>query len=321
MNGTMLVKVARRIVETDDIVRLELRSADGGLLPPFSPGSHIDIKAPGGMVRPYSLCNNARETHRYVVGILRAANSRGGSRALHDEVIEGTQLTISTPRNHFPLRPDRKSLLLAGGIGITPLLSMAEALAWSQTPFELHYFARSQSQAGFLDWIAQAPYEANAFVHFDDESALASPNLAAAFASLKAGDQTEVYLCGPHGFIESARAIAASLGVAEENIHYELFSPPETTDKTGGSFEVMLARSGNRFVVPKDKSITEVLASHGVHIPMSCEEGVCGTCITNVIRGEPDHRDCFFSEQEKAAGNQMMPCCSRSKSAELVLDL
>lgn len=325
MKETMQVRVARRIVETPDIIRLELRPADGGLLPPFSPGSHIDIKTPNGLVRQYSLCNNARETHRYVVGILRDKDSRGGSRSLHDEVFENTRLTISTPRNHFPLRPEKRSLLIAGGIGITPLLCMAEALAWSRTAFELHYFARSSRQAGFLGWIDQASFRAEVYTHFDKDAGQAGPDVQAAFTSLSAEEgrteDVEVYICGPYGFIESVRRQAADLGVAEDRIHYELFSPPEPTNKAGDSFEVRLARSGSRYVIPGDKSITEVLASHGVHIPMSCEEGVCGTCITNVISGVPDHRDCFFSEQEKAAGNQMMPCCSRAKSEELVLDL
>lgn len=321
MTRTFQVRVARRTVEAPDILCLELRPVNGGSLPPFTAGSHIEIETPSGRVRQYSLCNSPQETDRYVVGILRDANSRGGSESIHNAVTEGSLLNISEPRNDFPLIPGKRSLLLAGGIGITPMLSMAEELTRHGTAFELHYFARSRCQAGFLDRIAGSSFANSVHTHFDDESGQDRPDIKGLLSGPGVIDGAEVYVCGPSGFLEAIRRDASALGVATGQLHYELFGANGTADKAGDTFLVRLARSGGSYEIPRDRTITDVLAQNGVEIPISCEEGVCGTCITNVVSGEPDHRDSFFSEQEKTASTQIMPCCSRSKSAELVLDI
>lgn len=313
------VKVAARRQEALGIVGIDLVRVDGGPLPAFSAGSHIDVYLPGGLVRQYSLCNHSDESHRYQIGVLKDPASRGGSEAVH-ALTEGTELQISEPRNLFPLVHEAKrSLLFAGGIGITPILCMAERLAHMGAEFEVHYCARSADRAAFVGRLREAPFSNRAHLHFDDGNGGGPLNAAAVLAAAEQG--THLYVCGPGGFMEHILGTAKAQGWDEANLHREYFSAASPAQAGNGSFEVQLGSSGQVLQVPADQSVAQVLEAAGVIVPLSCEQGICGTCLTRVLDGEPDHRDLFMTEQEQAANDQFTPCCSRSKSARLVLDL
>ncbi|HEX5393275.1 MAG TPA: PDR/VanB family oxidoreductase [Rhodocyclaceae bacterium] len=314
------VRVARKALEAQDICSFELVAADGKPLPPFSAGSHIDVHLPGGIVRQYSLCNDPAETHRYVLGVLNDPASRGGSKAMHEQVKEGDTLTISEPRNHFALTHEAKrSLLFAGGIGVTPILCMAERLAVMGSDFQMHYCGRSRERMAFVDRISASSFASRVAVHVDDGAPEQKLDLAAALAKPQAG--THLYVCGPKGFMDAVLNTARSAGWPEEQLHYEFFSADVVKSDADGSFEVKLASSGRVVTVPKDKTVIAALAEAGIDVPVSCEQGVCGTCLTRVIEGVPDHRDAYLTPEEKAANDQFLPCCSRAKSACLVLDI
>lgn len=316
---SLLVRVAQRREEARGIASFELRALDGGELPPFTAGAHIDVLAPNGVVRQYSICSSPLERERYLLGILDEPASRGGSRALHQEVGTDDVLSISAPRNHFALVPAQRSLLLGGGIGITPLLAMAAELAAQGRDFELHYCVRSREHAAFLDLIAQSPWSDRARLHIDDEGPYQHFDADALLAVPDAG--THVYICGPAGFIAHVRERAAAHGWPSAQVHVEHFAAPEQDLPEPGAFDVRIASTGKVIRVGADKTVAGVLGEHGIAIPLSCNEGLCGTCITGVLEGTPEHRDCYFTEEEKARNDQFMPCCSRSLGQTLVLDL
>lgn len=316
---TLAVRVARKVPLAEGICGLELVAADGGPLPAFTAGAHIDLHLPGGPVRPYSLCNPPGETHRYRLGVLRDAASRGGSQAVHEQLQEGQVLAISPPRNLFALVDDAPaSLLIAGGIGITPLLAMAARLAAANAPFQLHYAARSRRHAAFVDELARAPYASRVHLHFDDEAA--GP-LALDRVLDGAADGTHLYVCGPAGLIQATLATARARGWPEARLHHESFTPTPVPGDQAGSFEVELASTGQVVAVPAGQTIVQALAAAGVEVMTSCEQGVCGTCLTRVLAGQPDHRDSYLTTEERAANDQMLVCCSRARSPRLVLDL
>ncbi len=313
------VRVAACRQEALDIIGIELVRDDGAPLPAFSAGSHIDLHLPGGLVRQYSLCNHPDEFHRYQIGVLKDPASRGGSAAVH-ALTEGARLQISEPRNLFPLVHEaRRSLLFAGGIGITPILCMAERLANLGADFELHYCARSVERAAFVDRLRQGSFSDRVHFHFDDRKG-GEPLDASALLSEPA-EGTHLYVCGPGGFMDHVLGTAKAQGWDEANLHREYFSAAPTSQADDGSFEVQLSSSGRVLQVPADQSVAQVLEAAGVIVPLSCEQGICGTCLTRVLEGEPDHRDLFMTEAEQAANDQFTPCCSRSKSTRLVLDL
>ncbi|MBP5990347.1 MAG: oxidoreductase [Piscinibacter sp.] len=318
--GLLSVRVARKSIEAEDICSLELVSADGTPLPAFAAGSHIDVQLPGGPTRQYSLCNDPAETHRYLIAVLRDARSRGGSAAVHERVKVGDTLVISAPKNHFALAHDASShLLLAGGIGVTPLLCMAERLAHAGADFEMHYCTRSPARTAFRQRIAAAPFASRVAFHFDDGEAAQKLDIAALLAAPRAG--RHLYVCGPKGFMDAVLGSARAQGWPQAQIHYEFFGADAAPAAGDGGFEVMLASSGRVIKVAPDRSVVQALAEAGVSVATSCEQGVCGTCLTRVIEGEPDHRDLYLTPQEQAANDQFLPCCSRAKSARLVLDL
>ncbi|WP_066709921.1 PDR/VanB family oxidoreductase [Curvibacter delicatus] len=318
--STLSVRVARKAVEAQDIVTLELVATDGSALPAFGAGAHVDVQLPGGITRQYSLCNDPQETHRYLIGVLRDPASRGGSKAVHDLVKEGDVLQISTPKNHFPLAHDaKKSLLLGGGIGITPILCMAERLANTGADFELHYATRSPERTAFRERIAKSGFADKVAFHFDDGAAAQKLDLAQLLVKPEAG--THLYVCGPKGFMDAVLNTAREKGWPEEQLHYEFFGATVEKSDSDASFEIKLASSGRIVMVPKDKTVTQALAEAGVEIMMSCEQGVCGTCLTRVLEGVPDHKDSYLTPEEQAANDQFLPCCSRSKTPQLVLDL
>ena len=313
------VVVVSRNNEAQGICTYELASTDGSALPAFSAGSHIDVHLPGGLIRQYSLCNHPDEQHRYLIGVLRDPASRGGSQSLHELIKSGDSLRISEPRNLFPLIHEaRRSLLFAGGIGITPILCMAERLAHSGADFELHYCARSSERAAFVERLRNSPFADRVFMHFDEQPETAL-NAALVLASPQPG--THLYVCGPGGFMQHVLDSARAQGWQEHALHREYFAAAPVDSSNDGSFSVKVGSTGQVFDIPADKTVVQVLESHGIDIPMSCEQGVCGTCLTRVLEGVPEHRDMFLTEEEQACNDQFTPCCSRSKSPMLVLDI
>jgi len=317
---TLRVLVAAKTQEAQDICTFELVAADGSQLPAFTAGSHIDVHIPGGLTRQYSLCNAPQETHRYVIGVLRDAASRGGSVAMHDAVQAGSELQISQPKNHFELASEAtRSLLLAGGIGVTPLLSMAEALSAQGAPFDMHYCSRSKERTAFVERIEGAPFSAQVQLHFDDGDAAQKLDIPALFSAPRAGQH--LYVCGPKGFMDAVLTAAQAAGWAAAQLHSEFFAAEVQSLDSDGSFEVELLDSGQVVVVAKDQTVVQALVAAGVDVPTACEQGVCGTCLTRVVSGTPDHRDQYLTADEHAANDQFLPCCSRSLSQRLVIAL
>lgn len=316
----MKVRLANKRDVATDICEFELASVDGSALPAFTAGAHIDVHVANGLVRQYSLCNPPGETHRYCVGVLRDPVSRGGSVGMH-ALAPGAELEISAPRNHFPLADDAQhSILLAGGIGVTPILCMAESLAARNASFEVHYCTREPARTAFRDRFSREGLASRTHFYFDSEGARA--DLDAILAQPSGGKH--LYVCGPAGFIEAVLARAEAKQWPEGNVHREYFAAPVQADANGEGdrpFQVKLHSSGRVIDVKAGETIVAALAAQGVEVQMSCEQGVCGTCLTRVIDGIPDHRDVYLTDEERAANDQMLPCCSRSKSAMLVLDL
>lgn len=316
---TMELKVGAKTVEADSICSYELVHADGRPLPPFTAGAHIDVHISSGLVRQYSLCNSPGETHRYQIAVLRDPSSRGGSHAMHDNIHRGAVIRVSAPKNHFPLLDATHTLLMAGGIGVTPMLAMAEQLQSQGASFDLHYSARSPERTAFRQRIAAAPYADKVHFHFDAGAPSQQLDLPALLAAQ--GPDTHLYVCGPGGFIDFVLGGARAQGWPAEQLHVEYFAAA-TVDTTGDRpFDVRIASTGQVFTVPADRTVIKVLEEHGIDVPYACEEGVCGTCLTRVLEGEPEHRDMYLTDEEHAANQEFTPCCSRAKSALLVLDL
>jgi len=321
MTAARRVRIARKTLEAQDVCSFELAAADGGALPTFSAGAHIDVHLEGGLVRQYSLCNDPREMHRYQIAVLREPASRGGSIAMH-ALREGQELRISEPRNHFPLvLHARRHLLLAGGIGITPILAMAERLAGEGAAFEMHYCTRSAERTAFAPRIRASGFAPQVRFHHDDGPAAQKLDIAALVA--RPDPDAHLYVCGPSGFMEAVLSAARAAGWTQPALHREYFAG--TAGKGDGdgdsAFDVQLASSGALIRVSPDQTVVAALAAAGVQVPVSCEQGVCGTCLTRVIAGTPDHRDLFLTDNEHARGDCFTPCCSRALSLRLVLDL
>lgn len=321
MNETLLtVKVAKKTREADATASFELIDAANASLPPFEAGAHIDVHLGDALVRQYSLCNDARETNHYRIAVLRDANSRGGSAAMHEQVHEGRVLQISAPKNHFPLDPAApRSLLLAGGIGVTPILAMAKSLSQQGADFTMAYCSRSRARAAFYDEIRASAFAERVGFYFDEGEAARRLDIGAALE--QAGSAAHLYVCGPQGFIDVVVQTAKEKGWTDKRIHFEYFGAAPLVSADDGSFEVQVASTGKVYTVGKDQTVVAALAEHGVDIPVSCEQGVCGTCITKVRSGTPDHRDFYLTDDERAANDQFTPCCSRAKTPLLVLDL
>jgi vanillate O-demethylase ferredoxin subunit len=314
------VRVIERRAEAEDVLSFELRRADGAALPPYAAGAHIDVHLPDKLVRQYSLCGPHAKPDTYLIGVLKEASSRGGSKALHERVQVGDTLLISEPRNKFPLDLHaRRSLLFAGGIGITPILAMADELARDGRDFELHYCTRSRARMAFIERIAASPWAAKASLHFDDGAA--DQRLDAARVLGAPADDTQAYVCGPGGFMNHVLGSARTLGWQEARLHREYFVAEPVDHGADKPFELELRRSGRTIFVPSDKSAAAALADAGVEVPLSCEQGVCGTCLTRVLGGVPDHRDFYLTDEEHQRNESFTPCCSRSLTPRLLVDL
>jgi len=317
------VRVARKAEEAQGICSLDLVPEDGQPLPRFSAGAHVEVQLPfvrAGLARPYSLCNSPAETHRYQIAVLKEPASRGGSLAVHDQVQVGMVLEIRPPKNQFALAPQaQQHLLLAGGIGVTPLLSMAEALAAAAADFELHYAVRAPERLAFAQRLAVAPYAQRVHVHLDNGPAEQRLDLAALLAAPAPG--RHLYVCGPAGFMDAVLAAAAAAGWPQGQVHLERFGADPAAHMGDGGFDVQLASNGRVIPVRADQSVLQALCAAGLDLPSSCEQGVCGTCLTRIVSGVPDHRDQYLLPEELAANDQFLPCCSRALSPLLVLDL
>jgi ferredoxin-NADP reductase/nitrite reductase/ring-hydroxylating ferredoxin subunit len=315
-SNTITVVVKRKWTSADGVIGFEL-AARHGHLPTFQPGAHIDLHLPNGMTRQYSITNGPGELMSYIIGVKQESASKGGSKILVETVREGDLLAISEPRNNFPLRRDAtRTVLIAGGIGITPLLSMARFLDKSNLPYELHYFTRAGEQVAF-----RSDIEA---LHGKVELHTGLPREAIRMTiAEKLGEWSfaqHVYVCGPGAMLETVRVTAAEQGWPDEAIHFEYFKNDRPIDQSS-SFDVELARSAMTLHVPAGKTILEVMRDAGLTVPSSCEQGACGTCLTTVIEGEVDHQDVYLNDSEKRSNTCMMTCVSRAKSARLVLDI
>ena len=292
----------------------ELRKADGSPFPEVEPGAHIDIHLPNKIIRQYSLLHAGPALTAYSIGVKRDPNSRGGSVFMHDQLRVGTALKISGPRNHFPLHPDAPaSVLIGGGIGITPLYCMANWLCELGKPWHLYYALRTSADAAFREELLARE---NVTFHFDDEQAGKVLDFEEIIRN--APLSAHFYCCGPLTMLKAFETAAEQ--VPSERIHVEYFTAASTPAIKGG-FVVELARSKKEFSIPSGKTILEILIAAGVRVPHSCTTGVCGSCETRIIEGQADHRDSILDERERSEGQTMMICCSGSKSTRLVLDL
>ncbi len=292
----------------------EFADPEGRPLPDYGPGAHIDVHMPGGLMRQYSLARPCRPDQPYLVGVKLDRSGRGGSRYLHEQARVGELFRIAAPRNHFPLAEDAThTVLIAGGIGVTPVWCMAQRLDEIGAPFELHYAVRTRADAAFLEALeTMAP---RARLHVDVEAG-GVLDVAGILAGASSG--AHLYCCGPAPMMAAFEA--ASAGWPAEQVHVEYFSGPAPQPIEGG-FTVVLARSGQELVIAPGVTILETLRRTGMTVVASCEQGVCGTCETRVLEGVPDHRDLLLTPAEKASNRTMMICCSGSLSGRLVLDL
>ncbi|MGW0523229.1 PDR/VanB family oxidoreductase [Crossiella sp. NPDC003009] len=309
--------VVSRTAATPSIAVFDLARADGADLPAYTAGAHIDVLLdPPGLVRQYSLCGPPGGG-RYRLAVLNAPDSRGGSRAMHALRV-GDTVAISAPRNRFPLVPARRHVLLAGGIGITPLLAMARTLAAAGGDYALHYCARSRADAAFAADLADDPRVA---FHFDDTE----PGLLDLTRALGTpSPDTAVYVCGPGGFMDYVLGRAEAMGWPPTALYQERFTSSVTDPGTAGSgsagFTVRLASNGVEYHVPEGRSVLDVLVENGIDAPSSCQLGICGECVVKVLAGEPDHRDDVLTADEQADG-LFTTCSSRARSRVLELDL
>lgn len=317
-NAELEVRVKAITLEAEDIVSLDLRPVGDRELPACEAGSHLDIWLPNGVSRSYSLTNAPGERHRYVVAVHRDAASRGGSRFIHETLRVGQRLGISKPKNAFALVEDAAHVvLIAGGIGITPMYGMAQRLSELGRHWRLFYATRSRDRAAFLSEVTalSADDPARLTVAFGDDDSRQRLDIARIVAD--APEDAHIYCCGPKSMLDAFEL--ATKGRPPTHVHVERFAPKE--EAAAGGFTVVLAKSGTQFVVPEDKTILDMCIENGIDVPYSCMEGVCGSCETAVIEGTPDHRDTVLSDDERKAGQTMMICRSGCKGNRLVLDL
>lgn len=307
--------------QAEGIHAFDLAHPEGEQLPVVEAGAHVDVHLPGGLVRSYSLAGNPADRSRWTLGVLREVKGRGGSRSMHDNVRVGDVITIGAPRNAFSIKPGAEHvILLAGGIGITPLKAMAHTLMAQGRTVELHYCARSWRNLAFMDELqALLPSGSTGslHLHLDGGDPARGLNIAALLANPGVGQH--VYYCGPEGFMKACAE--ASSHWPSGTVHCEHFKAPEPkpSSLTDGSFEVKLARTGVTVLVSPEQTIVRAIELAGHRIPTSCLSGLCGSCKVNYLEGEVDHQDYILSEEEKRTC--LTTCVSRCKSGTLVLDL
>ena len=312
----MPLRVAAITDVADGIRCFELVQPDGSELPPFTPGSHVKVQTPNGLLRKYSLCNDPAERHRYLIAVKRDDGGQGGSRSMHNDVQVGQTLPTSVPDNAFPLVGTARSyVFIAGGIGITPILSMIRSFGeLPPAPWKLYYLTRSPETTAFLQELKDPAFKRNVVIHHNLGNAERAYDL---WPILEKPNMGHVYCCGPKGLMESVRDMTGHW--SHGNIHFESFNEGGGVKADDKPFQVKLAKSGREVEVPVGKSILAVIREHGCHAASSCESGTCGTCRTALLEGEADHRDMVLYPEEMES--QIMICVSRAKGERLVIDL
>ena len=313
----MVLTVARKSAIADGVFLFELRSPAGAELPPFTPGSHITVTAPSGQKRRYSLCNDAAERDRYIIAVKQEISGRGGSLSFTRDIGEGDAITIEPPANEFAMSRSEPTsfIFIAGGIGITPIRSMAlHCLRRGKLNFKLYYFTKTPAATAFREEFGAPDFAGKVILHHDNGDPEQAYDL---WPVLEEPRGAHLYCCGPRGLMDAVRDMTGHW--PDSAVHFEDFvgaSAPRADDKP---FEVKLANSGKSYEVAANVSILDTLRRHGHMLASSCESGTCGTCRTRFNAGEPDHRDLVLSEREKRS--EIMICVSRSKSPSLTLDI
>ena len=298
----------------DGVVELVLAHPGGRRLPDWAPGAHVDLMLPNGSTRQYSLCGSRWDAFRYRVGVLREPAGRGGSAFVHDRLQVGDTVGVGGPRNNFALVPSARYLFIAGGIGITPLLPMVHQADVLSADWDLVYGGRRRSSMAFLDELAG--YGDRVHVHPEDEDGLL--DLPAWLGEVR--PDTAVYCCGPGPLLDAVER--ACRGWPPYALRTERFVAKEQRAPVRDTpFEVRLARSGTAVTVTPEVTVLDAVRAAGAQVLSSCQQGTCGTCETDVVQGVPDHRDSILGDAERAAGDCMFICVSRSCSDRLVLDL
>ncbi len=312
-NPDNTVHVVDKATVATDVVTLTLARPDGRRLPDWAPGAHLDLILPNGLTRQYSLCGDRWDAHTYRVAVRREATGRGGSAYVHDTLRVGDAVGVGGPRNNFPMSPSERYLFIAGGIGITPIIPMIAQAEIVGADWRLLYLGRTSGTMPFLDVLE---------AHGDRITAVASGTHGRIDLAEQLGavdDSTKVYACGPLTLLDELTAMTADWPVGKLRI--ERFSAIDPAPARTTPFELELARSQKILTIPSDVTIVDALSSAGVGVLTSCREGVCGTCETSVLAGEPDHRDAVLEPHEREAGDCMLVCVSRSRSDRLTLDL
>lgn len=310
------VRVREVTAAAQGIASFILEATDGSALPPYTAGAHIDVEAAPGVTRQYSLCGEL-SGGVWRIAVLKDPNSRGGSMAMHDRITAGSTLRVSQPRNLFQLQAAPHSLLIAGGIGITPILAMASELRRAGKPFELHYCARSPERMAFRDEMRAGEIAPCSRFYFDDAPDSGRFDVAGVLQAAPPG--THLYICGPSGFIDVVLETARKAGWAEDRLHREHFAA--VIDTSGQGFTLKIAGRGQSIFVPDGTSALQALLAAGYDIPHSCEAGICGSCTLRVVDGIPDHRDICLSDADKTANAVFTPCCSRAMTSTLTIDI
>jgi len=315
----MIVKLAKRTPTSTDgkVVKFEFTSMDGSPLPAFEAGAHIDVTPVPQFIRQYSLCSDPADPSKYMIGVLREDDGRGGSQRIHQMLREGKPVLISRPRNHFPLiEGAKRSLLMAGGIGVTPMIAMAHTLHAQGKEFVFYYKASTRAGAGFVEELQSYPWADKAHFYFSDENRL---NVADVLGDYCDGDH--LYTCGPAAFMDAVFESALAQGWDEDSLHREYFSAPDNDDYENHAFKLILQKSGVEIEVPEDKKATEALADAGFAVDTKCSDGICGVCATKYVDGDIEHRDFVLSKDQRR--EKVVLCCSRAAEpeGEIVLDI
>jgi len=299
---------------TPRIREIQMERLDGGSTA-FSPGAHLDLHLPNGFIRSYSLvpCDTAS---RFVVAVMRESDSRGGSSYLHEQLAVGDRLTVTEPTTTFAIHPAPEYALFAGGIGITPLLSIADWLHQAGRPFRLHYSVRTAADAAYLGRLTNAPWSARMTLY--DGAIGARVDFDGVLGSM--ASDAALYACGPPRYLEALESAVQVRGLPSQQLHVERFRQTQL-ETAGGALTITCMRSGLEIAVAPDETILTALQRAGIDVPYACEEGICGTCMTDVLAGQVDHRDSFLTPEEQASHRVMAVCCSRGLGDRLTLDL
>lgn len=312
----ILLQVAEVRQLTRRVVAYRLISPDGESLPAWSAGAHLNFRLPSGRARCYSLCGDPAQRSDYWVAIQREDAGQGGSLEVAKTFARGVLIRTDLPRNGFPLAQNaRRHILLAGGIGITPIIAMIHQLQWAGADYFVHVCARSMEETAFREIVLEEVAAGRAALHHDANDPSRRPNIKQLVGD--ASDGTHAYACGPHGFLAAFRE--ATAGWPDSSVHVESFAPDARIAESDRAFEIEIASSGEILKVPAGKTIHSVLTAHGHAVDTSCRQGICGSCMVRYLEGEPDHRDGALTEEERR--EFLTVCCSRAQSTRLVLDL